>query len=260
MAVCLFCPPASALSITFVNWAVTLWKGPVPLPKLDLKNGIPPEYRTIVVLPTLLTGKSEIQELTERLEIHFLANNDDLLDFALLTDYVDADTETTPKDERLLKIVADAISSLNRKYPRTRGPRFHSFHRVRKWNEAERKWMGWERKRGKLDEFNRLLLGDPNTTFQYTRVPENVTFVITLDSDTILPRDSARKLIGAMAHPLNRAQANQQTHMVVEGYGILQPRVSHTLTSANRTWFSRTFSGPTGIDRSPSAFQYLASN
>ena len=244
----LFLFPASALSLALVNWAVTMFKTPRPLPKLDLKDGIPAEFKTIVVLPTLLTGTSEIRELASHLEIHYLANSDDTLTFALLTDFTDAATERTDADEKLLTEARKVIDSLNKNYPRSHEPRFYLFHRSRKWNPSENKWMGWERKRGKLEEFNRLLLGDSNTSFLAVRLPQEIRYVITLDSDTVLPRDTARKLIGTIAHPLNRARVDEKTHHVVEGYGILQPRISNTLTSSNHSWFARAYSGPTGID------------
>jgi cyclic beta-1,2-glucan synthetase len=244
--VCLI--PASALSLTLEHWMRTLLVKPKILPKLDLKDGIPPELRTFVVLPTILAPSSDLRELLARLEVHYLANNDDALDFALLLDYPDAETETTPSDEKSLQEAMDGISALNQKYPRPDGPRFHLYHRIRKWNESEGKWMGWERKRGKLEEFNRWLKGATDTTYVAAKLPSGIKFVITLDSDTILPREAARKLLGTLAHPLNRAGVDSRTRHVVQGYGILQPRVSHTLASANRTWFSKIFSGPTGID------------
>lgn len=240
--------PSTALSLLVVNWLVSLFFRPEILPKLDLKDGITSELRTIVVLPTMLTDLDEVAEIISRLEVHYLANPDDNLDFAVLSDYTDAETPTSPNDEKLLQAAQDGIAQLNRRYPRPAMSRFHLYHRARKWNEGEGKWMGWERKRGKLEEFNRLLLGDTLTTYLPAKVPESIQFVITVDFDSILPRDSARKLIGALAHPNHRPVVDPVTKHVVEGYGILQPRVSHTLTSANRTWFAKIFSGPTGID------------
>jgi cyclic beta-1,2-glucan synthetase len=153
-----------------------------------------------------------------------------------------------PADESLLAEARAAIAALNLKYQRSEALRFHIYHRSRLWNESEGKWMGWERKRGKLEEFNRLLLGSRDTSYLKAEVPTNIKYVITLDADTILPRDSARKLVGTITHPLNAAFLDPIKKQVLEGYGILQPRVSHTLTSANQTWFSRILSGHTGID------------
>ena len=244
----LFLLPSSALAILITNWIVSISLRPRILPKLELKEGIPDEYRTFVVLPCLLLNRSEVSELVSRLEVTYLANSEDTLDFALLSDFTDSDKEISPTDESLLAAARDLIVGLNSRYPRSEGPRFHVYHRKRLWNESERKWMGWERKRGKLEEFNRLLLGKQETSYLPAEIPSNIQYVITLDADTILPRDSARKLIGTIAHPLNSAVLDPERKQVVEGYGILQPRVSHTLTSANRSWFSRIYSGHSGID------------
>ena len=245
-ALCLI--PASALAILLVNWVVTLFVKPKILPKLDFKKGIPDDFRSIVILPTLLTHLGESRELASKLEVLYLANNEDTLDFALLTDFVDSDTPTTASDPSLLSEAKDAIAALNESYPRARGARFHIFHRHPVWNAQERKWMGWERKRGKLEEFNRLLRGDIGTTFGAVESPLDIRFVITLDRDTVLPRDAARRLIGTMAHPLNRPVYDPLTGHIVDGYAILQPRVSPALVSSNRSWFSRIFSGYAGID------------
>jgi cyclic beta-1,2-glucan synthetase len=200
LAIFAYLLPASALSVIITNWLLPLvWK-PEILPKLELGQGIPEEYRTFVVLPSLLFNAAEVEDLVSRLEIIYLANNEDTLEFALLTDFPDSDVETTPSDEGLLIEAMNAIRRLNTKYPRAEGPRFHLYHRHRLWNQAEGKWMGWERKRGKLEEFNRLLLGRKETSYRSTDVPQGIKYVITLDSDTILPRDSARKLVGTITH------------------------------------------------------------
>ncbi|MCI0412147.1 DUF3131 domain-containing protein [bacterium] len=240
--------PASSITLTITNWLVTLFFRPEYMPRLQFKKGIPQELKTIVALPSMLTSSEEIQELVSRIELHYLANHEDQLDFALLTDFIDADAPTTPNDDHLLQEAKEKIALLNRKYPRSTGARFLLFHRIRKWNPGEGKWMGWERKRGKLEEFNRLLLGKDHTSFEAADVPRNIQYVITLDSDTILPRGAARKLIGILSHPLNRPLIDRDARKVVKGYGILQPRVSHTLRSANTSLFARAFSGPAGID------------
>ena len=240
--------PSSALAVIILNWLVPLFLSPRILPKLELKEGIPEEFRTFVVLPCLLLNTDEVRELVSRLEVTYLANSEDTLDFALLSDFVDSDVEALPADEGLLQEAIAGIDALNTKYPRSESFRFHIFHRKRLWNEAEGKWMGWERKRGKLEEFNRFLFGSKNTSYLTTETPTNAKYVITLDADTLLPRDTARRLVGTITHPLNTAIVDPIKKQVVEGYGILQPRVSHTLTSANQTWFSRIFSGHTGID------------
>ena len=253
--------PASDLAIAFVNRAVMALIGPRSLPRLELHDGVPPSLRTLVVVPTLLTSEAEIEEHVNRLEIHFLANPDGDLHFALLSDWIDAPAETMPGDDRLLAAAADGVARLNaRNGPApTAGARFLLLHRRRLWNPRESKWMGWERKRGKLDELNHLLAGASDTTFIGTRgrppqVPAGVRYVITLDADTRLPRGAATRLVGAMAHPLNRPVLDARTGRVVDGYAVLQPRVTPTIpTEHGRSPFQRIFAGPAGIDPYASA-------
>ena len=203
--------PASDLAIALINRAVTDWLGPRSLPRLDLRNGVPEHLRTIVVMPVLLTRRHEVEELVSRLEIHYLANSEGNLHFALLSDWVDAPTETLPGDEELLAAATEGIAALNAHYGPAPGggERFLLFHRRRMWNKEERKWMGWERKRGKLHELNQFLRGATNTTFvgMDERAPNwllATRYVITLDADTRLPPGVTYRLVGTMAHPLNR--------------------------------------------------------
>ena len=178
----------------------------------------------------MLSGKKEIEEDVEALEIRFLANRDKNLHFSLLTDLTDADSETQPDDSSFLKLVSKRIQQLNEKYNQTGEPDiFYLFHRPRKWNPKEDKWMGYERKRGKLSALNALIRhGDRNDFSRIIgdyEVLKNIKYIITLDSDTQLPREAAWKLIATMAHPLNRAIYDESKKRVVQGYGILQPRV-----------------------------------
>ncbi len=241
--------PASEIALTVLNWDVTHFFSPRLLPRMDTSRGIPDEARTFVVVPTIFVSESQVQHLVEHLEVHFLANQDQHIYFALLGDFPDADTVETSRDTILLETAQSGIDDLNRRYG---GDRFHLFHRKRMWNESESKWMGWERKRGKLEEFNRLLLGSENTTFIVRTGDQSFLrdfrYVITLDSDTQLPRDAARKLIGAATHPLNQPRINTSENRVTKGYGILQPRVSISLESASQSRFVKIFSGNTGID------------
>ncbi len=206
----------------------------------------------MVVIPTIFSSKEGVRELVERLEVHFLANQDEHLHFALLGDFADAAAEEMPDDSALLDVAFNGIADLNRRYSKDALPTFHLFHRRRIWNPNENSWMGWERKRGKLHEFNRVLRGARDTSFiVQTGEPalySTVRFVITLDSDTQLPRDVARKLVGTALHPLNRPQLDATVNRVVKGYSILQPRVSIALLSASCSRFARIFSGNTGID------------
>ncbi len=247
--------PASDLSVALVNQAVTRSLGATLLPALELDEGIPPDLRTLVVVPTLLTTPEAISEMIRRLETHYLASTEGELHFALLTDWTDADAEHAAGDDDLLKAAADGIAELNLRHgPAPGGVRFLLLHRRRVWCVSEGKWIGWERKRGKLHELNRLLRGATDTTFLQTdgcstAIPADVRYVITLDADTRLPRDTVRRLIGKMAHPLNRPRVDAAAGRVVEGYGIMQPRVTASLPVDNDgSLFQRVFSSTSGID------------
>ncbi len=252
--------PASDLAIALINRAVTDWLGPRTLPRLELKNGIPEKLRTLVVVPTLLTRAQEVEDLVARLEIHYLANPDGNLHFALLSDWVDASSEHLPSDEELLETAKQGIARLNLRYGPVPGggDRFLLFHRRRLWNESEGKWMGWERKRGKLNELNRLLRGATDTTFvEFSDPPEwfsVVRYVITLDADTRLPPGVAYRLVGTMAHPLNQPELSSSAGRVTEGYAVMQPRIMPTLPTSHEASFYQTlFSGPAGVDAYVSA-------
>ncbi len=251
--------PASDAAVALANREITHWFGPAALPGLALRDGVPREHRTVVVVPTLLSTSAELEEQLERLEVHHLASPDGDLRFALLSDWRDAATESAPGDEELLAAAANGIDALNRRHaPLPDGERFLLLHRRRVWNAGESRWIGWERKRGKLHELNRLLRGATDTTFigvggRSLSVPEDVRYVITLDADTRLPRETAQRLVGKMAHPLNRPRFDAQSGRVVEGYAILQPRVTPSLpTGRQGSIFQRVFSGHGGID--PYAF------
>ena len=244
------------LAVALVNRIATALLEPRALPKLELRDGVPTSLRTMIVVPTLLTSHVDIEEQIKRLEVHYLANLDANIFFALLSDWTDATQETLSGDDELLAAAVDGIAHLNQRYGPTAdgGAHFLVLHRHRVWNESEQKWIAWERKRGKLHELNRLLRGATDTTFipaggHAPLVPSGVSYVITLDADTQLPRDAARTLIGTMAHPLNRPRFDPQVGRVVEGYAVLQPRITPTLpTDREGSLFQRIFSGPAGID------------
>ena len=248
--------PASDVAVALVHRLVAALFPPARLPKLELAQGVPPEMRTLIAVPTLLMNQSDIEEQLERLEVHFLANPEGHLHFALVSDWPDAPTEHMHGDEELVATLADGISRLNARHegPSGGSERFLLLHRRRLWNRQEGKWIGWERKRGKLHELNRLLRGATDTTFMPIRgkppvVPEGVRYVITLDADTRLPKGTAYRLIGAMAHPLNRPRFNPHIGRVVEGYAILQPRITPVLpTGPGSTAYQRIVSGPGGVD------------
>lgn len=247
--------PANAAAIALVNYLISCHLSPLPLPAMDLSQGVPASLRTLVVIPTLLTSQSELLAQVEQLEIHHLSGISGELSFALLSDGVDAPHEIMPNDAALLDEAKLAIARLNRKYgPGPSGDRFFLLHRHRHFNPSEGCWMGWERKRGKLYELNRLLRGAVDTTFMMQEdnppaLPRDVRYVITLDADTRLPRDTASRLIGKMAHPLNHAHFDASQQRVTHGYGILQPRVTPSLPlGQDGSYYQRLYSGPGGMD------------
>ena len=248
--------PAIDAAVALLNRVVTRRIGATILPALALREGVPSHLRTMIVVPTLLTAKHAVEQELERLEIHFLASPEGDFHFALLSDWMDCPTQTSAEDDALVKVAADGIARLNVRHgPGAGGPRFLLLHRRRVWSEGQKVWMGWERKRGKLHELNRLLRGATDTTFvkiggRAPPVPAAVRYVITLDADTRLPRDTARRLVGKLAHPLNQARFDPAAGRVVEGYAVLQPRVTPSLPSAGRegSIFQRVFSSASGID------------
>ena len=252
--------PANDVAISVVNQLVTTLLPPRLLPKLDFSeeatdgNGIPAELRTAVVIPTLFPSVDMVREALATLEVQFLANRDAHLHFALLSDFADAVTATQPDDDAIVRSAVDGIRDLNARYGSQGGSsdRFHLFHRSRRWNAQEDVWMGWERKRGKLAQFNQFVLGRGDDAFAViegdTAAIRQVRYVVTLDSDTVLPPGSAALLVGTLAHPLNRAEYDAHRGRVVRGYGVAQPRVGISLPSAHRSRFARIFSGHPGVD------------
>ncbi|HEX5819043.1 MAG TPA: hypothetical protein VFY20_09200, partial [Gemmatimonadales bacterium] len=252
LAAALLLLPATELAIAIVQRAVAQLLPPRRLPRLELHDGVPEAARTMVVIPTLLTSVDGVRELLEHLEVLALGNLDPRIHFAILGDFADADAAEMPEDAALLETARAGIAELNARVEPGRHDLFHLFHRARQWNPGEGSWMGWERKRGKLEEFNRLIRGATDTSYT-VHVGEPgilgaIKYVLTLDSDTRLPRDAARRLIGIATHPLNRPHFDARLRRVTEGYGILQPRVSVTMASAAGSLFARVYAGHTGVD------------
>ncbi len=246
--------PVSELAISLINAILTSQIRPRQLPKLAMRDGIPAGDRTFIVVPAIIDSDARILSLFHDLEVRFLANRDSSLHFALLSDFPDASQQTSPEDSHLVETAIARVDELNAVHGANR---FFLFHRERRWNPSERRWMGWERKRGKLAEFNRLLRGATDTSFVVRHgdvaAVSAVRYVITLDSDTHLPMDTARRLVGTLSHPLNRPRFDAHLQRVTEGYGVLQPRVGVSLESASRTPFALVFSGHVGIDPYTSA-------
>ncbi len=244
--------PASDLAIALIQRVVVTIVAPRRLQRLDFSTGIPADARTMVIVPTMLTTIEGVDALVEHVEVLALGNLDPSVHVAILSDFADRSTLDAPDDASILERACAGVQALNVKYGGVHGNRFFLFHRARQWNVQEHAWIGWERKRGKIEEFNRLLRGATDTSFS-TQVGDldvlaTVRYCITLDSDTRLPRDAARRLVGIIAHPLNRPRLDPATSRVTAGYAILQPRVSVTMSSAAGSLFARTYAGHTGVD------------
>ncbi|MBK6508008.1 MAG: glycosyl transferase [Haliea sp.] len=247
-------------AMALVNTSITSRFGAKPLPELELHDGIAASVRTLVVVPVMLTTQEALTAHLERLEIHHLASLDGDISFALLSDWTDAPSERVESDEALLSSAIAGISQMNEQYgPAPAGPRFLLLHRRRAWNAAQGVWMGWERKRGKLHELNRLLRGATDTSFMDVDdmppvVPTAVRYVVTLDADTRLPRDAVRRMVGKMAHPLNAPRFDSHSGRVLEGYAVLQPRIASSLPMGfEGSHYQRLVSGAGGIDPYASA-------
>ena len=242
----------SQLAVTLVNFAATILVRPGLLPRLDFSEGIPEDSSTLVVVPTLLTSLNDIENLVEALEVRYLANKNEHLYFGLLTDFTDSAEQDTPEDEPLLQLVKHRVEELNEKYDRKKSDLFYLFHRARKWNPTDKVWMGYERKRGKLADLNSLLRGNSKDAFSVIVGDQElllkIKYVLTLDSDTQLPREAAWKIVGSMAHPLNRAFYDENKQRVTEGYGILQPRVSISLPDLGSSLYALMNGNEPGID------------
>ena len=242
--------PSSEIAVQVINYASTRLLPPRPLPKMEFKDGVPQRWKSAIVIPMLLGSVQDAADAARSIELHYISDPDPNLQFALLADYVDAQAPTMPDDEPRLRRAIEGIQYLNQRY----GPQFHLFIRDRKWSETEERWMGWERKRGKLEEFNRAVLGKSGMCSDELHEVEGdptqlqgVRFVITLDADTQLPLGAARRMVETLSHPLNRPVVGLN-NKVERGYGIIQPRVDTMLPSAMATRFSRLFSDASGSD------------
>lgn len=246
---------ASQCAIAVVNWLVCMIRPPHNLPRLDFEHGIPAECRTIVIVPTLLTTPKRIAEIIEGLELRYIANRDSNLWFGLLTDFTDADQQHVVGDDALVDVVVKGIEELNRKYGNSGQAHFFLFHRVRRFNSKEDCWLGRERKRGKIEDFNALLGGDDRGGFSRLVGDlsglKSIRYTITLDTDTNLPWGTGWRLVGAAAHPLNQPvmnNSNRDGPLLVRGYAILQPRIGISLRSAQQSYYAQLLAGEVGLD------------
>ena len=242
---------AIQFGLGMVNWLATILLRPNALPRMDFRNGIPSDHRALVAVPSMLSSADSIDRLLEGLEIRYLANRDTCLQYALLTDFEDADSVSMPNDLNFVEQARQGIERLNLMYSQVGKDTFFFLHRNRKWNASEGVWMGYERKRGKLADLNATLRGATNRFSDSAGKLEEllgVPYVITLDTDTQLPRDAARKMVEAMAHPLNRPLIDTDSGRVTDGYAILQPRVAVSMSSSRRSWFVRLLGFDPSID------------
>ncbi len=241
----------SQAAFSFVNWAATIFVHPHMLPRMDFSAGIPPENCTLITVPAMLVDERSVSVLLDKMEVCFLSNRSENLYFSLLTDFEDASSQNVPSDPILIDLARKGISHLNNTYSRNGCRPFLFFHRTREWNIHDRLWMGYERKRGKLKALNDFLrsCGSEDLLIEGDRaIALSVKYVITLDTDTDLPRDCARHLIETMAHPLNVPIYDSVKHRIVDGYAILQPRVVSSLPAIGASWYSRLFGSDSGID------------
>ena len=243
--------PLSELCIQIINALVISLFPSDPLPKLDFRDGIPAAHATLVVVPMMLTNLETVRSEVRKLEVRFLGNRNDNVFYSLFSDFTDSAEQSSPNDAELLQTAREGIADLNKRYPLAApgGDRFLLFHRPRVWSESEQAWIGRERKRGKLEELNAFLCGDGHEAIRDTgRLPLPVSYVITLDADSQLPADAARRLIETIAHPLNKVEIDPATRVRRQGYTIIQPRVSITLPGVMATRFTRIFADAAGTD------------
>ncbi|KPU27792.1 glycosyl transferase [Caloranaerobacter sp. TR13] len=250
--------PVSNIIVMCMNWLITHTIKPTFLPKIDIKRNIPEELSTLVIIPTLVSNKEMITELTSKLEVFYLANRLNNIYFAIVADFKDSDFEKEIYDDEILEKAKYEIDKLNKKYAAEKDI-FYYLHRKRQFNEKQNRWMGWERKRGALVELNKLLKGADDTSFFYTvgnieNLIGKIKYVITIDSDTKLPLETAKKLIGTISHPLNRAVFDEKSGIVKQGYGIIQPRINVDIESSNSSSFANIFSGQVGLEPYITAF------
>lgn len=242
--------PCSEIVNSILNWSINHLTNPRFVPKMELSGGIPDYAKTVVVIPTILNNEDRVIELIKNMEVYYLSNKEKNIYFALLGDFKDNAVKNEINDEKINRIALKKVKELNRKYSLDGEDIFFFLNRYRQFNKKQNMWLGWERKRGKLMEFNSLIRGDKNTSYNVISGDiekiYDAKYVITLDADTRLPRDAAKKLIGAVTHILNRPEIKNDK--VIRGYGIMQPRVSISTVSSNKTMYSKIFSGETGID------------
>jgi hypothetical protein len=242
----------SYLAVSVINWIVTIIVKPDFLPRMNYATSIPPSSKTMIVVPAMISNVVDVEDLLETMEVRYLSNPQEHLHYALLTDFRDSQSEIAEEERTLLEFAKARIEALNEKYNRDFHDLFYLFHRPRKWNPVDKLWMGHERKRGKLSDLMALLRGKGQDQFQLVvgdpEIFEEVKYLLTLDTDTQLPREAAWKIIGTIAHPLHQAFFDEKKKRVTKGYGILQPRVATNLSQQSSSWYAKLHSADAGID------------
>lgn len=244
--------PMSELASSLVQYLVSRWIAPRPLPKLQSDGPVPSHSKTLVIVHTIFSSSAAVQRAIDGLEVRFLGNDDPAFTFVLMADLPDAASEHAPLDDEIINTAREAIEVLNRRHSEAGKRRFALFFRTRQWNAGEGVWMAWERKRGKIEELNRYLRGDTSTSLRLIvgdpQQFNEVRYIITLDSDSQLSRDVGKKLVATISHPMNRPVIDPSINRVVTGYAFIQPRVTISLTSATSSPFAQLFSGQAGLD------------
>ena len=243
----LFYIPIYEISVKIINYILGKIIKPKKIPKMNLENGIGTDNKTMVVIPTILNSEAKVKEMIQKIEIYHLANQDENLYFTLLGDCTTSEKKVENEDEQIINCGKTEVEKLNQKYKTTN--KFNFLYRKRRWNEGEEQYLGWERKRGLLLQFNDVLLKQKQKDFIYNTLEnfdEEIKYVITLDADTNLILDSAQKMIGAMSHILNKPEIDEGK--VIDGYGIMQPRIGITLEDSQKTMFTKIYASNPGVD------------
>ncbi len=249
-----FLIPSSEIVIQVMQYVLSKVVKPKPIPKLDYSHGIDEQHKTMVIIPTILKSKEKVQELMRKLEVFYLANQSENIYFTLLGDCSESSQRQEEVDLEIMKEGEEQVKNLNAKYEQKQDkmPIFSFIYRKRVWNEKEGSYLGWERKRGMITQFNDYLLGKIRNPFRANtlenQVKEKIKYIITLDADTDLVLNSAFELVGAMAHILNQPVIDKEKNVVVDGYGMMQPRIGINLDISYQTLFTKIFAGAGGID------------
>ncbi len=248
--------PATQITTELIQAILNKIVKPTLIPKMDYSNGVPKEQATMVIIPTIVDSAKKVKDLVSKLEVFYLANKSENIYFTLLGDTTSIDKEKESYDEEIIKAGIQAVENLNKKYPDENMGKFQFIYRKRFWNESEKAFLGWERKRGLITQFNEYLLENIENPFLANTIEAErkkglipkIKYIITLDSDTNLVLNSGLELIGAAAHILNKPQLNKSEDAVISGHAIIQPRVGIDLVSARKSIFTKIFAGAGGVD------------